>query len=95
MEEALEPPAERATGALPGLELYVPLAGLTDADAERERLAKELAELDFEVGRLEGKLANPQFIARAPARVVAGERAKLREYEARRGKVRAELARLS
>jgi len=55
----------------------MPLAGLLDVDASRARLAKEIAEAEAYVKRLEGKLANEQFRARAPSEVVAAEAERL------------------
>ncbi len=44
------------------------------------RVAAERDRLEGEIGRLEAKLANERFVSKAPAEVVAGERAKLEEY---------------
>ena len=48
-----------------------------DLEAEKKRTAKRRAELESEIGRAEGKLANERFVAKAPADVVAAEREKL------------------
>jgi valyl-tRNA synthetase len=48
-----------------------------DAEQAERRRAERRAELEAEVRRAEGKLANEQFVQRAPAHVVEGERAKL------------------
>ncbi|MCY0869018.1 MAG: valine--tRNA ligase [Firmicutes bacterium] len=90
----LEPPALRVSHVLAGAQVYLPLAGLVDRKAEQERLNKELRELDGEVERLDRKLANAEFVAKAPAAVVQGERDKRSGYEDRRMRVRAELAQL-
>ncbi len=50
--------------------------GLDLAAAERRRQAAR-AKLEAEIGRVQGKLANAGFVAKAPAAVVAGEREKL------------------
>jgi valyl-tRNA synthetase len=92
--EQLEPPALRVSHVLAGAQVYLPLAGLVDRRAEQERLEKELRELDGEVERLDRKLANAEFVAKAPAAVVQGERDKRRGYEDRRMRVRGELAQL-
>ena len=60
----------------------VPLAGLIDVDAERARLTKEVARKADELARLEGKLGNADFVAKAPAAVVAKERQKAEEAQA-------------
>jgi valyl-tRNA synthetase len=62
--------------------IHVPLAGLLDIDAERARLTKERARHDAEVARINGKLADANFIARAPEDVVETQRERL---EAERG----------
>ena len=58
------------------IKVMVPMAGLIDPDAERERLNKEVAKLVRDLRRVESKLANGNFVAKAPAAVVAKERSK-------------------
>jgi len=65
---------------------YIPLADMIDFEAERKRLNAELAKNEGEIKRLEGKLSNEGFVAKAPAAVVEGEKAKLEKYkEVRKG----------
>jgi len=64
------------------LKLMVPLAGLIDVAAERARLDKEIAKRRQELGRIEGKLGNAGFVAKAPADVVAKERERAAEISA-------------
>ena len=59
------------------LQAFIPLEGLVDVDAERERLKKALADGEADLERSRSKLANPNFRDRAPAEVVAGEEAKV------------------
>ncbi|MBQ4150292.1 MAG: valine--tRNA ligase [Clostridia bacterium] len=61
--------------------VYIPLADMIDFEAERKRLKDELAKNDGEIKRLVGKLSNESFVAKAPAAVVEGEKAKLAKYE--------------
>jgi valyl-tRNA synthetase len=75
----LSKPPESATKVSPGLEIYVPIAGLADLDSERKRLAKDRDELTVHMQRLEAKLANQDFVGRAPPAVVEKERARLLE----------------
>jgi valyl-tRNA synthetase len=72
--EASEPVA---TVAVPGGSVQVLAGGGFDAEEAERRRAERRAELEAEVRRAEGKLANEQFVERAPAHVVEGERAKL------------------
>ena len=81
--EVAKPP-ESATQVLTGgVEVYVPLAGLMDLTAERQRLQKERDTLRGHIERLTGKLANEDFVSRAPAAVVEQERTRLAEMQAR------------
>jgi len=65
-----------------------------DPAAERARLEKELANVAKQISGLSNKLANAGFVANAPAEVVAAERARLEELNARHETVRAALASL-
>ncbi len=74
---------------------YLPLAGMVDLDAERARLQRELDDLARQVARLESLLANPGFVTKAPAEVVARERAKLAELQTAHAQLAERLAQLS
>jgi valyl-tRNA synthetase len=72
-----------ATRALPVAvvgELRLALRVDIDVDAERARLAKEIARLNVEIDKARAKLANESFVARAPATVVAQEQQRLEEF---------------
>lgn len=71
-----------ATGLAADMDIFVPMAGLIDLDAELARLGKEIEKLEKEVSRISGKLSNEKFVANAPEDVVAKEKAKLADYEA-------------
>ncbi|MGO2161809.1 MAG: valine--tRNA ligase [Vibrio toranzoniae] len=62
-------------------ELMIPMAGLIDKDAELTRLDKEVAKTHGEIKRIEGKLGNEGFVAKAPEAVIAKEREKLEGYQ--------------
>ena len=83
-----QPPALSALAGT--LEIMVPLAGVVDIDKELGRLDKELERLATEKVRLAGKLSNENFVARAPADVVAKERAKLADLETAASSVEAQ-----
>jgi valyl-tRNA synthetase len=72
----------------------LPLGDLIDLKAEGARLAKELAKNADEIARIEKKLGNPQFVAKAAAEVVEAEREKLAELQEARGRLDTALARL-
>jgi len=64
-------------------EVYMPLEGLIDVAAERVRLTKEIARIQLEVTKCEGKLGNASFVERAPPEVVVQETARLEEWHAK------------
>jgi valyl-tRNA synthetase len=64
------------------LKVMVPLAGLIDVDVERARLVKEIDRKKADVERLEKKLGNQNFVAKAPPEVVAKEQQKAEEASA-------------
>ncbi len=70
-----------ATALVGDMQVLVPMAGLIDKDAELARLDKEIQRLTQEVQRVGGKLGNAAFVDKAPADVIAKERAKLAEAE--------------
>ncbi|WP_172565216.1 valine--tRNA ligase [Vibrio navarrensis] len=70
-----------ATALVGKSELMIPMAGLIDKDAELARLDKEVAKTQGEIKRIEGKLGNEGFVAKAPEAVIAKEREKLEGYK--------------
>ena len=72
-DEAVPPAAIQLVGAM---KVLVPMAGLIDTAAELARLDKEIERKRQEVERLEKKLGNESFTAKAPAEVVDKERSK-------------------
>jgi valyl-tRNA synthetase len=65
------------TGLIGEMELLIPMAGLVDVAAEMARIDKQLEKLTQEIGRIEGKLSNEGFVAKAPPAVIDKERAKM------------------
>ncbi len=81
-ELAANEAAPPAASALVGeLTLLVPMAGLIDAAAEAERLAKRITKTQQEITRASAKLNNESFVRSAPANVVTMERERLAEFE--------------
>ncbi|MBM4022116.1 MAG: class I tRNA ligase family protein [Planctomycetes bacterium] len=81
-----------AAAGVAGCEVFLDLAELVDVDAEITRLEKDNAKTEGFITAKRAKLANERFTARAPADVVAAERAQLAELEDRLAKAIATLA---
>jgi valyl-tRNA synthetase len=73
----------------------LPLQGIVDLEAEKARLAKEIAKLTGEAGKIEAKLNNADFVARAPEDIVEENRERLTEAVSRVEKLEAARARLA
>ncbi|MDY2522078.1 valine--tRNA ligase [Weissella confusa] len=71
------------TQIISGAEVYVPLEELIDLDEEIARLQGDLKKFAGEVKRAEGKLGNEKFVNNAPEAVVAEEREKLADWQAK------------
>lgn len=91
---APQTPDKVMSAVVTGAELLLPLSGLIDIDQEIIRLEKEVQTLNNEVERVEKKLSNQGFVAKAPAKVIEEERAKQADYSDRREKVLARIAEL-
>ncbi|MCP8938580.1 valine--tRNA ligase [Alsobacter sp. SYSU M60028] len=88
-------PAQSVQVVARGEVAALPLAGVVDLDAEKQRLAKELDRIAADVRKVESKLGNADFMARAPEEVVEEQRERLADSQARAAKIRDALARLS
>jgi valyl-tRNA synthetase len=95
IESAAKPPKGSAQIVLSGATIALPLAGIIDFSAEQARLEKEIARVDAEIGRIDKKLANENFVRRAPAEVVEAEREKRAAYTADRERLAAALKRVT
>ncbi len=72
------------------IEIFIALENEGDSEADRERLEKELAEVESHISRLEKLLSSP-FAQKAPANVVDAEREKLTAYQSSATKLRERL----
>ncbi|VEF47463.1 valyl-tRNA synthetase [Bacillus freudenreichii] len=87
MEVGLKSPEKAMTAVVTGVELFLPLAGLLNIEEEIARLEKEWAKWNSEVERVQKKLGNEKFVNKAPQAVVDEERAKEKDYMAKRATV--------
>ncbi|GIX11122.1 MAG: valine--tRNA ligase [Elioraea sp.] len=90
-----EAPKGSAQAVLDEATLVLPLADVVDLAAERARLAKEIARHAEELQRLDAKLANPDFVARAAEGVVEESRERRAAAAAAKARLEAALARLA
>ncbi|HUU44251.1 MAG TPA: valine--tRNA ligase [Acidobacteriota bacterium] len=74
-------PLPSATAVVRDAEIFIPLEGLIDIDAERRRLQKDLDHHSQQLERINRKLSNADFLSNAPAEVVEKERAKRENFE--------------
>jgi valyl-tRNA synthetase len=76
-------------------ELYLPLEGLVDTEAEKTRLKKELGKIESEIFKVEQKLANPNFAQKVPATVLDEHKKRLADWQSKREHVLAALKALA
>jgi valyl-tRNA synthetase len=76
-----EAPKGAATAVVGAVEVYLPLDDLVNLDEEHARLAKEVGKVESELERVQKKLANGDFVAKAKAEVIQKEREKAVQFE--------------
>jgi valyl-tRNA synthetase len=81
LDSSYEAPKGTPAALTPVGEIYLPMEGLIDVEAERIRLSKEIERLKIEVQKCEGKLGNASFVDRAPPEVVEQEQARLADWQ--------------
>jgi valyl-tRNA synthetase len=89
-----ERPRMAASAVVHELEIFLPLEAILDFQEESRRLQKEIGKLEPELARTKKKLANEDFLGRAPAEVVAKEREKSERLGAKVHKLQMQLHRL-
>ena len=75
-------------------DLYLPLEGLIDVEAEKARLKKELEKTETEIAKVQQKLNNPAFTQKVPPTVLAEHQKRLAEWQAKKEHILAALAAL-
>jgi valyl-tRNA synthetase len=95
-DSAAPAPADAAKAVVGSdVEIVMPLGGLIDVVAEKARIAKDISKAEKEISTLERKLGNADFLARAPEDVVAEQKLRLTDEQARRQRLVDALATLS
>jgi valyl-tRNA synthetase len=89
------PPKHASSAVVSGTEIFVPLEGIIDLDAERKRLEKEILRLEGLIGGIAKKLTNPNFVDKAPKEVVEKEKEKQQNISQNVEKLKANLSRWS
>ncbi len=88
-------PAESSVALAAGLEVYICLSGHVDFAAEKQRLEKEQGKLAKDVEKLEKKLSNPGFLAKAAPEIIEKDKAKLAEMSDKLERIKAQLIELA
>ncbi len=91
---AAEQPHNTPMGVAGKITVYMPLTGLIDVDKELLRTEKEFTKLQVETAKLDGRLKNEKFLAKAPAEVIESERAKLTSFNEKLAALKAQIDRL-
>jgi valyl-tRNA synthetase len=73
----VEKPAQSGTAVCAGMEVYIPLQGLVDLGEEKDRMKKRISEIERLLSGINSKLANENFLERAPKEVINKERSNL------------------
>ena len=74
-------PEDAVSVVINGAKIFIPLDELVDFEKEKERLTKEKVKLEGEIKRVNGKLSNQGFLAKAPESLVNEEKAKKEKFE--------------
>ena len=82
------PPRGTPTALTPLGKLFLPLAGLVDVEAERERLGREIAKIEQELVKVRAKLSSETFVSGAPAAVVEEHRKRETDWQAKLAEIR-------
>ncbi|HSV00294.1 MAG TPA: class I tRNA ligase family protein, partial [Roseiarcus sp.] len=83
IESAEAPPPGALLLVVRGETVALPLAGVVDLNAEKARLDREIAKEKLEIAKVESKLGNDDFIARAPKDIIAEHQERLETFQAR------------
>ncbi len=92
--ENINKPKGSVSAVVKGFDLFIPLDGLIDLSVERERVEKEIKNLEGILAKINGKLSNERFVQNAPSELVEKEKAKQTEWQNSLDKLKVVLAEL-
>jgi valyl-tRNA synthetase len=95
VDSSYTPPKGTPTALTPLGELFLPLEGLIDPHAERERVTKEITKVESELAKVRAKLADENFAKKVPAKVLEDHQQREADWSAQLGKLKAMLDALS
>ena len=87
----IKKPRKSATAVVDGIEIFIPLEGLIDLEAEIKRLEKQIDDMQARLDNVNKKLGNENFVSRAPKEVIRNERDKQKRYRDNLDKLKANL----
>jgi valyl-tRNA synthetase len=90
-----EPARGEPVALTPIGQVFLPLEGSLDIEAEKQRLTREITKLEEELATVKKKLANQNFVGRAPAAVVEEHRKRETDFSARLEQLRDRLGALT
>ena len=91
VEEKGQKISNSASDMVNGIEIFIPLDGLVDTVKEKERLAKEISNLESYLKGLKAKLGNENFVKNAPSAIVEAEKKRMEESEEKLKKMKEQL----
>ncbi|NLD06488.1 MAG: class I tRNA ligase family protein, partial [Synergistaceae bacterium] len=95
MERGTEKPQKSLASVLDDVQVYLPVGDLLEIDKEIQRLKNDLSKIEKDIEKSRTKLANPQFVDRAPEEIIIKEKTSLSDNEAKRDRIRENLSSLN
>ncbi len=95
MDRGAQKPQRSLASVLDDVQVYLPVGDLLDVEKEIQRLNNDLSKIEKDIEKGLAKLANPQFVERAPEEVILKEKAYLSDNEAKRNRIKENLSSLN
>ena len=94
MDSSADKPQKSLASVLDDVQIYLPVGDLLDVDKEIQRLNNDLSKIEKDIEKGKAKVANPQFIERAPEEVIRKEKETLADNETKRERIKENLSSL-